>query len=90
MDSGFCASDQHDHSNIVVTYLGEVIPEGIGILQMGLRITLLRVDEMREFCRVTQEEDRCVVEDPVTYGGISDKQRGHKTVLTGFPLQFSI
>jgi len=36
------------------------------------RITLLRVDEMRELCWVTQEKDRCVVRNqvPVPFVGL--------------------
>ena len=35
------------------------------ILEIGLRIALLRVDEYREFGGFAQEENRCIVEDPV-------------------------
>lgn len=45
--------------------LGEVVPEHVRILQMGLGITLLSVDEMGKLGRVTDEEDRGVVEDLV-------------------------
>ena len=37
------------------------IPEHVGILEMGLRVPLLRVDEAREEEWVSDEEDGCVV-----------------------------
>ena len=45
--------------------LREVVPEHISIFQVGLRVTLLGVDEVGELGGVTKEEDGCVVEDPV-------------------------
>jgi hypothetical protein len=45
--------------------LRQVIPEHIRILQMGLGIPLLGMDEVRELGRVTDEEDGSVVEDPI-------------------------
>jgi len=45
--------------------LREVIPEHIGIFQVSLRITLLGVDEVREFCRITDEEHGSIVEHPI-------------------------
>ena len=39
----------------------EVVPEVVGVLEVGLRVTLLRVDEVGELCRVAQEEDGRVV-----------------------------
>lgn len=45
--------------------LGEVIPEHSGVLEMCLRVPLLGVDEVREFGRVTYEEDGSVVKDPI-------------------------
>ena len=44
---------------------GEVVPEHGGILQVGLGIALLGMDEYGEFRWVTEEEDRRVVEDPI-------------------------
>ncbi len=40
-------------------------PEHVGILQVRLRVTLLRVDEVRELRRVADKEHGGVVEDPV-------------------------
>jgi len=48
--------------------VGEVVPEHSGIgttVQVSLRIALLGVDEVRELCGVSDEEDRSVVEYPV-------------------------
>ena len=39
----------------------QIIPEHVGILEIGLRIALLGVDEKREFRGVAKEEDRGVV-----------------------------
>lgn len=44
---------------------GEVVPEHGGVLQVGLGVPLLGVDEHWELGRVTEEEDGGVVEDPV-------------------------
>ena len=44
---------------------GEVVPEHGGILQIGLRITLLGMDKDGEFRRVSEEEDRRIVKDPI-------------------------
>ena len=43
----------------------KVIPEHGGILKVGLRVTLLGMDEEGELGRITEEEDWGVVEDPV-------------------------
>lgn len=41
--------------------LGEIVPEHVVVLQVSLRITLLSVNEVWEFCWVTNEEDRSIV-----------------------------
>lgn len=43
----------------------QVVPERSSILQVGLRVALLGVDEDGEVDWVPQEEDGCVVEHPV-------------------------
>jgi hypothetical protein len=43
--------------------LAQVVPEHVGVLEMGLGVTLLGVDEVRELCGVADEEDGGVVED---------------------------
>ena len=48
-------------------------PEHVRILQMGLRVPLLGVDEVGEFGRVTDEEDGGVVEDPIPVPLISSE-----------------
>lgn len=50
----------------------EKVPEGIGILHVRLRVTLLRVNKVRELQRVANEEDWCVVANhvPVTFLGV--------------------
>lgn len=45
--------------------LREVIPEHVSVLEMGLRVSLLSVDEVRELRGVADEEDGGVVEYPV-------------------------
>lgn len=44
---------------------GEVVPEHSGILQVGLGVALLSVDEDGELGGITDEENRRVIEDPV-------------------------
>ena len=43
--------------------LGEVVPEHVGVLQVGLGITLLGVDKVGELSGVTDKEHGGVVED---------------------------
>ena len=43
----------------------EVIPEHSCVFEVGLWVALLGVDEERELGRITDEEDRCVVENPI-------------------------
>ena len=43
----------------------EVVPEHGGVLEVGLRIAFLRVDEDGELAGVAEEEDGRVVEDPI-------------------------
>lgn len=53
---------------------GETYPEHVGILQVGLRITLLGVDEVREFGGISDEEDGGVVEDLSECTNISNEK----------------
>lgn len=41
--------------------VSEVVPEHVSVLQVGLRVSLLGMDEVWELCRVSDEEDRGVV-----------------------------
>jgi hypothetical protein len=43
----------------------EIVPEHGGILEVGLRVSLLSMDKDGEFGRVTEEEDWSVVENPI-------------------------
>lgn len=45
--------------------LREVVPKHVGILQMRLRVPLLRVDKVRELGWIANEEHGCVVEHPI-------------------------
>jgi hypothetical protein len=63
--------------------LTEVVPEHVGILQMGLGVPLLGVDKVRELCGVTNEEDRRVVEDPVEVALFGSDFDGEATGVTG-------
>ena len=56
--------EMHDLVNSLMVSR-EVVPEHGGILQVGLGVTLLGVDEDRELGRVAKEENRSVVEHPV-------------------------
>lgn len=51
--------------------LTQIVPKHVGILEMGLRITLLGMDKMWEFGGVADEEYWSVVEHPieVTFSG---------------------
>ena len=44
---------------------GKIVPEHCGVFQIGLRVSLLGVDEDRELGRVTEEENWGIVEHPV-------------------------
>jgi hypothetical protein len=46
--------------------LGKEIPENVGILQVGARISLLCMDEVRELDGITDEKDWGIVHDPIT------------------------
>jgi len=63
--------------------LGEVVPEHISILEMGLGVTLLGVDEMRELGWVTDEEDGSVVEHPVEIALLSTDLDGETSGVAG-------
>lgn len=63
--------------------LAQVIPEHIRILKVSLRVPLLGMDEMREFCRVPDEEDRRVVEHPVPVALFSTKFESKATRIAG-------
>lgn len=62
---------------------GEIIPEHGGILQVGLGVTLLSVDEDGELGRVAKEEDGGVVEDPVPVALLGVELDGEATGITG-------
>lgn len=58
------AEEVHDLVNSFLVG-GEVVPEHGCILEVGLGVALLGVDEHGEFAGIAQEKDRSVVEDPV-------------------------
>ena len=59
---GHAAVTEEDHDLVEsLGLLREVVPEVVGVLEVRLRVALLRVDEPRELGRVPQEEDRRVV-----------------------------
>ena len=62
--------------------LGEVVPEHIRILQVSLGVTLLSMNEMREFGGITNEENRCVVEDPIEVTFLCPDFNGEATGIT--------
>ncbi len=55
---------------------GPVVPHGSGGTQIGLRMTLLRVDEVGELVGIANEEDRRIVADevPVAFPGVEFKR----------------
>ena len=62
----------------IVTY-----PEHIRIFQVSLRVSLLSVNEVGEFSRVTDEEDRGVIEHPVQVTLISPQFDSKSTGIPG-------
>ena len=40
-------------------------PEHVSVLEMSLGVSLLGMNEMREFGGIPDKEDGCVVEDPI-------------------------
>ena len=44
----------------------EIVPEHIGVFQVGLRIAFLGVNEEREFAGISQEEDWSIVHNLVS------------------------
>lgn len=59
------------------------IPDHVGVLQVGLRIPLLCVDEGGEEEGVTDEEDGCVVADEVPVAVLSVVLHGEAARVTG-------
>ncbi len=57
----------------------EEIPHRRRVLEIGLRVALLRVDEVREFQRVAQEEHRRVVADDVVIAFLGVELHGEAT-----------
>lgn len=49
---------------------------------MGLRVSLLSVNEVREFCGIPDEEDWSVVEDPVPVALLGLELDGETTRVT--------
>ena len=53
------------------------------IFEIGLRVTLLGMDEDGEFGRVTEEEDGSVVENPVPIALLSIEFDGESSRISG-------
>lgn len=60
----------------------QTYPEGIRVLEMGLGVPLLSVDEVGEFGRVTDEEDGSVVEHPIPITFLSPELESEPTRVT--------
>lgn len=62
---------------------GQEIPEGVRVTTVGLRVTLLSVDEVREFGRIADKEDGGIVANhvPVAFFGVEFD--GETTRITG-------
>lgn len=63
--------------------LTHIIPEHGGVLEVGLRVSLLGVDEVGKLCWVAQEEDGRVVEDPVEVALLGPHLDRKATGVTG-------
>ena len=70
--SSTVTEEMHDLVNSLLVSR-EVIPEHSSILQVGLRISFLCVDEERKLGRIAEEEDGSVVVDPVPVALLSVK-----------------
>jgi len=72
------ATIREEMHNLVNSLLvgGEVVPEHCSIFQIGLWVSLLGMNEQRELGRVTEEENRRVVVDPVPITFIGVKLHG--------------
>jgi hypothetical protein len=54
-------SKQHHYLVVGLGVLREVVPEGVGVLEVRLGVPLLRVDKVGELGGVAEEEDGRVV-----------------------------
>lgn len=54
----------------------KIVPEHGGVLEVGLGVPLLRMDEQREFRRISQEEDWSIVVNPVPVTLVSVELHG--------------
>jgi hypothetical protein len=59
------------------------VPENIGIFQIGSRVSLLRMNEIGELDRITDEEDWGIVHHPITISLFSVELDGKSTRVTG-------
>jgi len=76
------AEEMHDLvSGLLVG--GQVVPEHCRILQVGLWVSLLGVDEEGELGRVTEEEDGRVVKHPVPVALLGVELEGETTRVAG-------
>lgn len=74
----------HQDSNLVSRFrnLREEVPEHVGTLEIGLGVSLLGVDEIREFNRVSDEEDGGVVTNHIPIAFFSIELDGETTGIT--------
>ncbi|EEQ41638.1 peroxisomal catalase [Clavispora lusitaniae ATCC 42720] len=61
----------------------QVVPEHVGVLQVGLRVPLSRVDEVRELGRVTDEKHRRVVVHKIQVAFFRVQLGGETTRVSG-------
>jgi hypothetical protein len=61
---------------------GEIVPEYGSVLEVGLRASLLGVDEEREFCGITEEEDGTVIVHPIPVALLSVELDGETMGIT--------
>lgn len=76
------AERDHDLMNRFLMRV-EIVPEHVGVLEVRSWVSLLCVDEKRKQRWISDEEDRCIVEDPVEITLLGVKLGRHPTGITG-------
>lgn len=74
--------EDHDLVNALLV-VGKVVPEHVGVLEVGLGVSLLGVDEDGELGGVSDEEDGGVVVDPVDVALLGVELGGETSGVSG-------
>lgn len=80
---GTTVGEQDDHLVDGLRVGGQVVPEHVGVLQVGLWVSLLGVDEVGELRGVSDEENRGVVVNPVQVTLLSVELGGETSWVSG-------